>query len=108
MKKLLSHSIFKKAAAVILSLCMLVYLIPDINFEVHAENLTNDNIPGTCGINEEIPLLANDIFIEQAASMFDPNNGNCYGISSITATVGSAGNATIIMSNQTFAYDTYW
>lgn len=34
MKKLLTYSIFKKAAAFMLSLCMLIYLIPDINFEV--------------------------------------------------------------------------
>lgn len=107
MKKLLTQNIFKKAMAFLLSLGMLVYLIPDINFNVHAENLTNDNIPDVCSVNENISLLANDIFIEQDATMFDPNNGHSYGMSSITALEGSSANAEIYSNYETFTYNVY-
>ncbi len=75
MKKLLSHSIFKKAAAFILSLCMLVYLIPDINFEVHAADFT-----ATLAVGQEWEKTVADFFGEECNETHDVINDNFGGI----------------------------
>ena len=46
MEKVLSHSIFKKVMSFMLSLCMLVYFIPDINFNVHATDFPAQTVTG--------------------------------------------------------------
>lgn len=105
-----NKSFSAKITCLMLAVCLVLAFVPNWGIRVYAAVETSDNIPDTCVVGESVPLLARNIFTELSATAFDENVGNTFGMSSITATAGSAGNAAIYYNGTPFessAYDVY-